>query len=649
MTTKHRGVLFGGVVCAILLGGAVSAFLLHRHQGSPAYQIGHGRAEKKIWAIRELAKKPTGPETWQTIARTMTDADTMVRMAAVGALKASADRIFVPDLSRMAMADPETPVRAAAVDSLAALGGDEAWKTVLAFLQAEEGELRAVAVECAGRYGRRETVATLRIMKREDPSQEVRDRARAVLQALAPNPPPTTPVDLSGKSLFFEAEHGVRMRRNFEWAPSRQELLKGTKGEVKDPALAGIENHSGYGWIRALQGAGGRANYWGGDFLCTDIGKIDYPIHLPAAGNYDLWFRVWWMDDCGNSLFAWFDDMPETDFSSPEAEDDNQSFRKWYWHQANSNLRLSAGAHTLHLEVCEDGIQVDAIALQPANAPPPQGCVPANINPLAWAPPGVEVQWSCESEVMDSSGNLYVTLWVLRQGPDPLEGVVTLDTGQGVPQGGRTLAVRLEDDDYVFSRDLVIAYGASEPCRESLVRATFISTNGQHKASTSMIVQKSWPWEYAGPYREKKALDSILSDPHVTWRTIPPEKIYGRYGVMNFEKALGNGTHGYMYLRTRVRLPEDTSIRWLLQADDTADVWMDGRPLISERHQMPLEASLSQVFRQESKGEHVIVVESFQTATPDKGLFDTQNYWSLRFRARADYHTPANLEGIRYE
>lgn len=650
MAIPGKRLLWTLLILPCLLVGVGVVYLLSRPDTSPASRIVRGSVEERIWAIRELAKREPGPDTWAKIAIAASDPDVLVRVAALGALKASGDTQYVPLLAKAARQDKEMLARAAAIDSIAALGGDEAWKTVLEFLYADEAELRAVAVECAGRFGRSEAVTVLRVMYRNDPSQEVRERVGVVLKELDAGPEPLqkAPVKVAGEAIYFEAEDCVRLRRNFELAPSLRELVKFTSGATKDPTYAGIENHSGRGWIRALQGAGGRANYWGGDFLSTDTGRADYPVVVPVAGVYSLWIRVWWMDDCGNSLYAWFDNSPQTYFGSREAEWGEKRFRKWYWHESKRNLRLSAGAHTLHLEVCEDGIRVDAMALLPSGQVPPQGTVTANMNPLALAREGVEVQISCESQEVDSNGKLYATVFVMRNGSKPLDGSLTLDAGKGVPDFESPIAVRLEGDNYVFSKDVAITFPASAPHSESLVRATFRSKEGLHKAEASLIVQKPWPWEYSGPYDAPKDPTTILSDASMSWRSIPPEKIFGRYGVMDFEKVLGNGTHGYMYLRTRVRLPQDAPIRWLLQADDTASVWLDGKLILRDRHRLPLEASLQQVVRQETKGEHLVVVECFQTAKPDRQLFDTQNYWCMRLRARADYHAPADIEGIKY-
>jgi hypothetical protein len=238
---------------------------------------------------------------------------------------------------------------------------------------------------------------------------------------------------------------------------------------------------------------------------------------------------------------------------------------------------------------------------------------------------------------------------VLRGGPEALEGRLTLEAPEGATDCADGIPVRLDGDRFIFARDVTVTYPALTACRERFVRAAFRSTDGAVTAESRLLVQTPWPWELSGPYPERRSITSVPTDPAMVWRHLPPEKIFARFGAIDFEQAFGNGACGYAYLRTKIRLAEDTDVLLLLNADDTAEIWMDGEPLIKAMQGLPAEAYLARERRRISAGVHTVFAEAFQSSVPDGEPYNgTQNWWTMRLRVRSERHVPSPVEGIPF-
>ncbi|MFA4985045.1 MAG: hypothetical protein WC712_00535 [Candidatus Brocadiia bacterium] len=86
--------------------------------------------------------------------------------------------------------------------------------------------------------------------------------------------------------------------------------------------------------------------------------KLHYKFKVEKAGEYKVWIRHWWQDECGNSLLLVFDDGPELLFG----EDGTVS--RWRWPPAlRDTVQLKEGEHTLTIIPREDGLKFDQIML----------------------------------------------------------------------------------------------------------------------------------------------------------------------------------------------------------------------------------------------------------------------------------------------
>lgn len=106
----------------------------------------------------------------------------------------------------------------------------------------------------------------------------------------------------------------------------------------------------------------------------VNAGKAVYQLNLPKDGTYVLWARVYWQDECSNSLGIQLDGGPVFSFGQ------DGTHKAWHWVKSPPRIRaldLKAGAHTLSLLNREDGVCVDQIILSDERR-----FVPVGIEPL---------------------------------------------------------------------------------------------------------------------------------------------------------------------------------------------------------------------------------------------------------------------------
>ncbi len=85
-----------------------------------------------------------------------------------------------------------------------------------------------------------------------------------------------------------------------------------------------------------------------------------YSFSVAKAGEYFLWLRVWWDDECSNSFRA------SLNGQAPFIMGRNRTFRRWHWVKSpprTKQLNLEKGTHTLAIMYREDRVKLDQILL----------------------------------------------------------------------------------------------------------------------------------------------------------------------------------------------------------------------------------------------------------------------------------------------
>ncbi len=115
----------------------------------------------------------------------------------------------------------------------------------------------------------------------------------------------------------------------------------------------GIEGASG-AYLEIPEGAGNPPK--------VESGKAVFSFETAADGNFILWCRVWWEDECGNSFTVQIDNQPAFLFG------EDATYKVWQWvkypvARTTKPLRLSKGQHTLTVRNREDGVRLDQVLL----------------------------------------------------------------------------------------------------------------------------------------------------------------------------------------------------------------------------------------------------------------------------------------------
>lgn len=89
-------------------------------------------------------------------------------------------------------------------------------------------------------------------------------------------------------------------------------------------------------------------------------GQAVLEFRVNDSGMYYLWCRVWWLDECGNSLSMNVDGGPAFTFGQ------DATYKTWHWVRAPrrlKQLKLKPGEHRLRIRNREDGVKLDQVLL----------------------------------------------------------------------------------------------------------------------------------------------------------------------------------------------------------------------------------------------------------------------------------------------
>lgn len=119
--------------------------------------------------------------------------------------------------------------------------------------------------------------------------------------------------------------------------------------EFREQLAKGV---SGGRYLEITQGKGYPPNVTTGMALFT--------FNIEQDGDYYLWCRTWWLDECGNSFSISLDD------ARPFIFGEDSTFKSWHWVRAPLRLKqltLGKGKHTLVVRDREDGVCLNQILL----------------------------------------------------------------------------------------------------------------------------------------------------------------------------------------------------------------------------------------------------------------------------------------------
>lgn len=147
----------------------------------------------------------------------------------------------------------------------------------------------------------------------------------------------------AGETICVEAEAARDVVAPMQMTKATDTLIR------KGTAIAGA---SGKSYLEVPQGKGNPPK------VTTGVATVDFAVKQSRA--FLLWCRVWWIDECGNSLTVVLDD------GRPFVFGQDGTYKTWHWVRAPVRLKqlnLDAGKHTLKVLNREDGVRIDQILL----------------------------------------------------------------------------------------------------------------------------------------------------------------------------------------------------------------------------------------------------------------------------------------------
>jgi hypothetical protein len=625
------------VACAAAL---VAGYAAWRVSKRPEFCIRFGSPEKQVWALRQFGQRGAPREP----LRALNSPVPSVRHAAIAALEDIASPNTRDSLIQSAISDSDPTVRLRALEAAVGLAPEDSDDLLQAAIVDPVASIRAAGVHLVHRHARHTLLDSVLTLT-SDSAPEVAEAVIDALELLRPEPvAETAKVSANGDRVVWEAERGFALRDNFERAGPQI-------AESADPLFEGLEGHSGEGWIRCLQGAGSNHPQYGGRTGELLIGHIRYPIVIPEDGQYQMYIRMWFMDKCGDSIRYRIDHGRERLPNQKRYTGDPRNWRKWIWFtDSDGPMHLTAGQHTVYVEPREDGVRFDQFCLVRAGTESPHGHAGAQAvtqDPLLLGDDGCEVNISRQSLVIGDDGELAGSIFATRRGNGPLAGILEVSPADGEVLGPARLPITFAEGR-ITNRDFRLAFAPESDCRERKIAVTLTPRPDGKPVSSELIITKPWPWELAGPFSYRENPARHLDNPDANWLQHSNAALYDRFGFMDFQQAYGRKARGLILLRARILCEEAGEYLWLLNSDDEAKVWLNGKLVIENRRNLPAPHTLVRKTIRLEAGRQEI-----QAAVWQRGfhriphLFTaTQDYWQFRLRIRKDPSTPAPIIGI---
>jgi hypothetical protein len=387
--------------------------------------------------------------------------------------------------------------------------------------------------------------------------------------------------------------------------------------------------------------------------------SLRYHFHLPQAGRYLIYGRMWTTDThCSNNVYVAIDQDEAYGVSLGNV----MPFR-WLWTVADRGpVSLKAGDHYLYVFIHEDGLSFDQFMLSPAEVSGGEA-FQANLLPgkdTAWENrkgPPVHVSFDLKSMVVspESPPQCNVVLRRLHPGAGTALLRVTLEAAA---LGGRDWRVLERKLDFSHLPEVCFVPLSFEDLdlskldrREYLLRAELVSQD-KTIASARVTLERPFDWEVSGMFNYMTnetpgPLDGTMElkpgDPHA-WVPLK-ESSMTHFGVLDFGLHTTGSTPNAptqktIYARTRIVVPKTDTYLFLIQSDDHMLLWVDGKLVYSFANpafsELPVTRSAKRAKVPLDAGEHELRMRVNQLGGP----------WQASVRIRTHYDDISGVVGL---
>ena len=396
-------------------------------------------------------------------------------------------------------------------------------------------------------------------------------------------------------------------------------------------------------WSRQGSGRSQQMHYHRPHRRDGDLGTAEYWFTLAEPGKYRLYMRIRAPDHCGNSCWVGMDrrrrlhcfpDGFDSDFDGRRLHWPEKMFRRWLWlEDAGRLFALEAGRHFLRVEVREDGMAIDQVALVPDGADEPSGVqqptmIPRGPNDVV--PVCLAVNHQCLPRSGEATAHGH--LWFRSNSATGLPLVVRLAAGDA--KIGPATEVRCElGPDAPFAY-LPVSVTLGEPARLEVVELTATASTpcygGMQVSAAPCRIERPFEWWALGPLdppadalsgRILMAAETIdfrkapiAGRPELTWREVESPAHFGHLGTIDLVKVFGLHENCTAYLATVIEVEEAGSYRVTAAGDDTLALQCDGANVVRHEYERTITDTLRPVELKLSAGKHLLVVRVGQRA-----------------------------------
>ncbi len=431
--------------------------------------------------------------------------------------------------------------------------------------------------------------------------------------------------------------------------------------------------------LRARQGAN--------ELQMPGGGKALYAFRAPRDAEYRTYFRVRWTDDglggieCNNSWFVGFDDRPVSVIES-KPRWNRHTDNAWHWEQG-PNVRLSTGVHWLRVELREDGVLMDRVAMVPVGdfrrRPPLDALKPLTCEGLVGERPPFNPQhpiqdlecWALPTRSLvigkGHANEITVGASWHGKGADGFQGTIDVRCATA-PEvkvtGSRKIAC---GPSHRFAKSiLTLDFPESAPRRFHRLEVRIINQKRNTVFQDEIRLVKGYAWAFLGPFRRDRGnrtrartppgplpeprmpcdetplrlahLESTealglkdaaaAGDRPVQWRIISDGSCYDWTGAVDLTRLYGRRHFAFAYAVTWIQAQTRLRHRsFRFQADDAGWLWANGRFLAVLPVNVPREANRLWSSASLHPGSNPVVVKLTQNA----------GHWGFRFDV-VDWH-----------
>jgi len=367
-----------------------------------------------------------------------------------------------------------------------------------------------------------------------------------------------------------------------------------------------------------------------------DLGTAEYHFSLAAPGDYRLYMRIRASDHCGNSCWIGIDrrrglhcfpDGFDSDFNAQRLHWPEKMFKRWLWLEDTGRLfKLDAGEHFLRVEVREDGMAIDQVALVPDGGDEPSGVVKPTMVPRG-TDDLASVRLAVDHHCLARTGEATVHghLWLRSNSATGLPLVVRLAAGDAKIGPASEICCELGPDAPFAYLPVSVTLG--DPARLRAVEFTAAMSMPRHgNAKISVArqrVERPFEWRVLGPLgkeadslagRELMSAASIdfgkprvLGKEKLEWTLVESPEHFGHLGAIDFTKVFGAREECVVYAATMVDVAKAGVYRVTAAGDDTMELQLDGKSIVHRRAERTVTDTLRPLEVKLAEGRHLLV------------------------------------------